>query len=863
MLNQPNSLSSDNWRHQLPPHLGTEEPSGNLTFASAASQVSGTEQPAQQQGDHEQPTPKQDSIDSLSPNRTRSPESGLVVTMGIDENGQPYIFETSTGMRLRFADGVEPLIAEELATALGAPTGGSKMSTFPSSASDLSPDSDVKETEKDTPIGELNALLKNLDPAALTLAQRYIIHRARGALVAGRDRLLTSTALAVNQQNLAWSTHKSLVQLRYDTADRLNALHLEIEGSQSVLISHISDNLTVLRELGASTRAIGRAVSKMSTLPLGTTKLNALPDFKMAKDADLPATDRWELDEALPPCTPHESNKEFSRFDAAAQQAEVHARMNPASKSLRFEDPGSISMINTQLQPAGLGFGPDVSIFGDAVSHAEEVLEEYHAENDRKIAAIIQRQPPMFSGNVNDPSVFLTYVETITTWMRTQFMGGQEADTYRLTLLKTLLTGNALEWFIEHVEGQNGLPTVPYKFTSVICALHRRFITFATAEKASRAFDLVRYKSDDGPTKLMDDLVFMRLLPEKIRKHLVLHKGLNEVYSTIQQLRFHATHVWDVNKEMRASTSAVGQAHRATPTIAQAQGTATARRVSPCAEANRTVPTNTSAPTKPKAPTGPGQAEGGPHANKQCFKCGVVGHIGSDKVFHPEGSKVGLASQRVVDSYAEDDFSDADDPTDGDKVHNNWGGSQYEVDEKADPNEALDLAELVDIEFDQEDGPRVGAMQIRYYSMRVVLPEVDLSPTPEYLAWIESLIPIQAELTQLDVNFHERDPKALFGASATTDVDKLNEARPEHGLPEFTTEEREAKRLELVLAHSYAIDQWTTFEELAFEFQARVTSSPWSQASPMSGRYSSNSTHSNTPAASTNRWAFSDGRKYP
>ncbi|KAJ7030690.1 hypothetical protein C8F04DRAFT_895862, partial [Mycena alexandri] len=110
------------------------------------------------------------------------------------------------------------------------------------------------------------------------------------------------------------------------------------------------------------------------------------------------------------------------------------------------------------------------------------------------IAAIIHRQvgealdvpsrvkapklpsPPMFSGNVNDPVAFLTYVETITTWMRAQFMGGPDVDAYRVTLLKTLLTGNALEWFIEHVEGQSGPASVPYEFTSVICALHRRFI---------------------------------------------------------------------------------------------------------------------------------------------------------------------------------------------------------------------------------------------------------------------------------------------------------------------------------------------------------------------------------------------------
>ncbi|KAJ7017112.1 hypothetical protein C8F04DRAFT_1200953 [Mycena alexandri] len=205
--NESNGPASESWRRPPPPHLAAANPSGNSTFVSATSQVSETEHPASQLGDPDQPTSQQDTLESQSPVRTRSPESGLVVTMGIDENGRPYLLETSTGMRLRLADGADPLTADEIADALGAPSGGSKMSTFPSTASDLSPDSEVKETDKTTPVGGLTGLLDDLDPTSLTLAQRAVIHRARGALVAGRDRLLTSTALAVDQQNLARSTH--------------------------------------------------------------------------------------------------------------------------------------------------------------------------------------------------------------------------------------------------------------------------------------------------------------------------------------------------------------------------------------------------------------------------------------------------------------------------------------------------------------------------------------------------------------------------------------------------------------------------------------------------------------------------------
>ncbi|KAJ7040898.1 hypothetical protein C8F04DRAFT_1177504 [Mycena alexandri] len=693
---------------------------------------------------------------------------------------------------------------------------------------------------------------------------------------------------AVDQQNLARATHSLLVQLRHDTADRLNSLHLEIEGSQSALVTHISNNLKILRELGASTKAIGHAISKMSDLPLASPKMAPLPKFKLGDDTDITPAARSELDGALPPRTPHESTEEFNRraqfaldgrrraasafaFDVGPtdtstahvqQRAETHARMNPAN---------NVSMANTTApQTPGLGFGPDVTIFGDAVSHAEGVLEEYHAENDRKIAAIIHRQvgevldvpsrikalklpsPSMFSGSVNDPAAILTYVETMATWMRAQFMGGPEADTYRVTLLKTLLTGNALEWFIEHVEGQNGPVTVPYEFTSVVCALHRRFITFATAEKASRAFDQVRYKAEDGPSKFMDDLVsasrkmrepmpdfvicqrFMRLIPEKIREHLVLHKGLSEVYSTIQQLRFHATYVWDGNAVLRTTPSASTQSSHPAHATAHPSNNRATRQAAPRTDVARVTPMSASAPPASKALATAGSDDSNPHSHKRCFKCGVIGHIGSDptcpKNTGSSRPRMGLAAHRVVDSYAEDDFPEAAIAAVTEEVHNDWGGSQYEPEDDRDPNEAPDLTDLVGAEFESEDKARMGAMQIRYFSMRVILPEVDYSPSPEYLAWIASLTPLQAELAGLDLNFYERDPDALFGNSTIADVGRLNEARTESGLAEFTPEEYEAKRLELVLAHSYNLDTWTTFEELAFEFQARATGGPWSRA---------------------------------
>ncbi|KAJ7040899.1 hypothetical protein C8F04DRAFT_1253410 [Mycena alexandri] len=116
--NGSNGQDRESWRRPLPPHLGTPAPSGNSTFVSATAQLSETEKPASQQGDTDAPPSQQDNTELNSPAGTRSPESGLVVTMGIDKNGSPYLLETSTGMRLRLAEGVEPLNIEELVSAL-------------------------------------------------------------------------------------------------------------------------------------------------------------------------------------------------------------------------------------------------------------------------------------------------------------------------------------------------------------------------------------------------------------------------------------------------------------------------------------------------------------------------------------------------------------------------------------------------------------------------------------------------------------------------------------------------------------------------------------------------------------------------
>ncbi|KAJ7066894.1 hypothetical protein B0H15DRAFT_751295, partial [Mycena belliarum] len=95
--------------------------------------------------------------------------------------------------------------------------------------------------------------------------------------------------------------------------------------------------------------------------------------------------------------------------------------------------------------------------------------------------------PTKFTG-VDDHTAFIRWLEKLVAWMRTMLYGGPEADSYRVSILKNLLDGVALEWYIDFVENYKANPSDTLDFIGVLCALHRRFITTATAHHALRDF---------------------------------------------------------------------------------------------------------------------------------------------------------------------------------------------------------------------------------------------------------------------------------------------------------------------------------------------------------------------------------------
>lgn len=374
-------------------------------------------------------------------------------------------------------------------------------------------------------------------------------------------------------------------------------------------------------------------------------------------------------------------------------------------------------------------------------------------------------------------------------------------DAFRLTLMKSQLASNALEWFINTVNSMEYGPTGITTFADAMCALHRRFVTSSNAQRATRAFDAVRYDDARGPDSFAEALIkrgnqmnhkpdefamnrkFLAGLPDEIRYKLKVDRQLTAEYTPFTVLRADARQLWSAETEEKATATAARAAARSAAPKAAVTATAPARR--PAARTDAVTPRSagTSQPYTGYAahahpsPGGPTRTSASGD-KRTCFKCGHVGHIGSDpscpRYNDPPvlpGARVG--AQRVVESYADgglppDDVSEYGDDEeivqDG-TMEGLWGG-QYDPD--FDPNESPDLAELVDP--DESEGVRVGAIRARYYSMRIeeveVVPGV-ITATPE-------------EETPFDV--HVAEPLTL-------DMDRLLLTHPGPQHPEWSAAE--------------------------------------------------------------------------
>ncbi|KAJ7602461.1 hypothetical protein DFH06DRAFT_1329202 [Mycena polygramma] len=875
---------SDDWRAP-PPHLTPS--TGTDGFVSASSHVSPPPPGQRQRAESE-----------TSGERTSSPGalSGLTATVHTDSRGRRYFQETSTNLRIDIFDyDGQPIPASPTAapTQLQNDNDGPQPSSTLSDESDLTPETRSDAPATDNPESLLKALLDEIEPSELSPKHIGTLQAVYGALVTSRTRLLNTTAVVVDQRKSSLETRESLQQFRDETAERFTAFDEALTTDRTSLERCIQDNLKLLAELGQSEETMAHILQQVRSPGFGHGRpLPVLPQLSTQGHQEINEPMVNELNSALPPRQPHETMDEFRRraaLSAASKRRAADAFPLPAFKSdsarpsapahvkyTRFEDPGSISSAPRYRQrdpeAVSTGFGPSVSAIDRASGIGKptfDAMEEFNAEAEALIRSIIYRQvgtelanvpsrvrapkldnPSKFSG-ANNHQGFITFVEELTTWMRASFMGGPGTDTYRITVLKTFLAGNALQWFLDYVETKTGNSLIPYEFDSIICAMHQRFVTAATAQQASREFEAVKYKAENGPLKLMDELLdasnrmrepmpdfiirqrFMRLLPDYIGGLMNLHRNLSAEYSDIATLRYHANQIWDVyniNNKLTRNTAGINTSTPAAASSTAPRPPAAARRESPRPTSSQPHPPERRAPygNATAAATQGTQTVIGPNAHKKCYKCGYMGHIGTDKICPKYTDPPRVAAQRVEDGYVEEDHAEVD-YSDHHHAHelvdDHWGGSQYDPDAAPDDHPSPeDLGELVNL--DNEPTPRIGAMHFQGYAMRVEpdlldLMDTDISPSPLVIG--TTLTRTQSLLLEARLQGSAPSPTLavaeLYEETAVHDIIVLREYRRGNLMDPFSDAELDELRRELVLEHEYPVSRYTNYDDVMHHFR--------------------------------------------
>ncbi|KAJ7656208.1 hypothetical protein B0H17DRAFT_1213813 [Mycena rosella] len=144
--------------------------------------------------------------------------------------------------------------------------------------------------------------------------------------------------------------------------------------------------------------------------------------------------------------------------------------------------------------------------------------------------------------------------------MQSSTLGGPTYGSFQVLCLKNNLDRHALDWFISEVEPINHDSEIAHGLASILCLMHEQFVTSATAQQATKEFEVVCYNSATGIEKLVSEFIcmankmrepplaftvrqrFMRLITAGAHNKLV-EGGLVAEYSTLEVFKNHAKRV--------------------------------------------------------------------------------------------------------------------------------------------------------------------------------------------------------------------------------------------------------------------------------------------------------------------------------
>ncbi|KAJ7620542.1 hypothetical protein DFH06DRAFT_1341671 [Mycena polygramma] len=177
------------------------------------------------------------------------------------------------------------------------------------------PNQTTRTPSPDKLITPFTELLSRIPAGALAQADMDQLHNLRGVITTSRDHLLSSTVHMAKQHDALGHTHDSIVALRNEAASRLASLHNEVMSDQSKVNRCLMDNITVLREMGASSTALTSLLATITNGDRTTDSMTALPRIAPLQNrAVVPPQDiQSEMDHVIPPQGVNETDQEFEQ----------------------------------------------------------------------------------------------------------------------------------------------------------------------------------------------------------------------------------------------------------------------------------------------------------------------------------------------------------------------------------------------------------------------------------------------------------------------------------------------------------------------------------------------------------------------
>ncbi|KAJ7085954.1 hypothetical protein C8R44DRAFT_877730 [Mycena epipterygia] len=118
----------------------------------------------------------------------------------------------------------------------------------------------------------LTKLFDGLDPNVFSLEHRAVLHSIQGALSTSRERLLSTTAVLIDQRSMVHTTREALIHFRNEIPARIVALADEMDIEHANVEAVIQANIRHLNELGESEANVASILKAM-----GATGLHAVP----------------------------------------------------------------------------------------------------------------------------------------------------------------------------------------------------------------------------------------------------------------------------------------------------------------------------------------------------------------------------------------------------------------------------------------------------------------------------------------------------------------------------------------------------------------------------------------------------------